>query len=132
MNTAEDGQTVPTAPTSQLANYKAAPSVEGLIDRSDPNDVTQMLLSWKPSAWAQYYLIQTSADGETWTSFGRSDTASFTAKALYGADTYVRVAAVNTARGPWVTVQYGDSADYMWTDDSALMWDADDSTPMWG
>ena len=133
VHTAETGAIVPTAPTSQLANYRAAPVVEGLIARSDPGDVTRMLLSWQPAPWAQYYLIQVSADGEAWTSLGRSDVANFEARAIYGAETRVRVAAVNTARGLWVTVQYGDSADYMWTgSDDDLMWTGSDDDLMWG
>jgi len=131
VHTAEDGLTVPTAPTSQLANYTAAPQVSGLIARSDPGDVTQMLLSWLPSPWAQYYLVEVSADGVAWTSLGSTTATNYAARAIYGSATIVRVAAVNTARGPWVSIQYGGAADYMWTDDAALMWDADDTTLMW-
>lgn len=44
--------------------------------------------------------------------------------------TIIRVAAVGLARGPWVQVAYGLSADYMWTGDNNLMW-TNDSNLMW-
>lgn len=132
VHTAEEGLIVPVAPTSQLANYTAAPSLSGLLAVSRPDDVETMLLSWQPSPWADHYLIEASSDGTSWTRLGETSASTFTAKAIYGNATILRVAAVGTARGPWVTISYGDSADYMWNaDDTTLMWDADDTTLMW-
>lgn len=132
VHTAEEGLIVPVAPTSQLANYTAAPSLSGLLAVSRPDDVETMLLSWQPSPWADHYLIEASSDGNSWTRLGETSASTFTAKAIYGNATTLRVAAVGTARGPWVTVAYGDSADYMWSAvDTTLMWNADDTTLMW-
>jgi hypothetical protein len=132
VHTAEEGLIVPVAPTSQLANYTAAPSLSGLLAVSRPDDVATMLLSWQPSPWADHYLIEASSDGTSWTRLGDTSATNFTARAIYGNATILRVAAVGTARGPWVTVSYGDSADYMWAaDDATLMWNADDTTLMW-
>lgn len=132
VHTAEEGQIVPVAPTSQLANYTAAPSLAGLTARSDPGDVSIMILSWEASPWADHYLIEASADGTSWTRLAETSATNFTARAIYGNATLLRVAAVGSARGPWVTIAYGDSADYMWNaNDATLMWDADDTTLMW-
>lgn len=131
VHTAEDGITTPTAPTSALANYTAAPSVAGLIGRSKPDDPGVMLLSWQPSPWAQYYLVELSADGTNWTRVGEPSAANFSATAIYGAATIARVAAVNIARGPWVQIDYGGVADYMWNAvDTTLMWGTS-TDPMW-
>lgn len=132
VHTADEGLTVPVAPTSQLANYTAAPALVGLLAASRPGDVETMLLSWQPSPWADHYLIEASSDGNSWTRLGETSASTFTARAIYGNATILRVAAVGTARGPWVTISYGDSADYMWSaDDTTLMWDVDDTTLMW-
>jgi len=132
VHTAEEGLIVPVSPTSQLANYTAAPSLSGLLAVSRPDDVETMLLSWQPSPWADHYLIEASSDGNSWTRLGETSASTFTARAIYGNATILRVAAVGTARGPWVTISYGDSADYMWSaDDTTLMWSVDDTTLMW-
>jgi hypothetical protein len=132
VHTADEGLTVPVAPTSQLANYTAAPALVGLLAVSRPDDVETMLLSWQPSPWADHYLIEASSDGTSWMRLGETSASTFTAKAIYGNATILRVAAVGTARGPWVTISYGDSADYMWdADDTTLMWAVDDTTLMW-
>ena len=132
VHTAEAGQFPASAPTSQLANYTVAPVLLGLVARSDPGDVTIMLLSWEASPWADHYLIEQSTDGEAWTRAGETSATNFVLRAMYGNATMVRVAAVGAARGPWVTVAYGDSADYMWSaSDSTLMWSATDTDLMW-
>lgn len=132
VHTAEIGQVTPLAPISQIANYTAAPALRGLIVVSSPDDVSTMVLSWEPSPWAEFYLIEVSNDGTTWTRMGDTTATNFITRAFYGSSTYVRVAAVGTARGPWVTISYGDSADYMWNaNDATLMWDADDTKLMW-
>lgn len=132
VHTADQGVITPTAPTSQLANYTAAPVLLGLIARSSSDDPTIMLLSWQSSPWADHYVIEQSSDDEAWTRAGETSVSNFVLRALYGNATLVRVAAVGATRGPWVTIAYGDSADYMWSaDDTTLMWAVDDTTPMW-
>lgn len=134
--TADQGVTTPPVTTSQLPQYTSAPRVAGLIVRSRPDDVDTMLMSWQPTPWAERYLIEASAaDGEyagVWTRLGETGASNFTAKAIYGASTVVRVAAVGTSRGPWVSAIYGGMADYMWIgDDSELMWSGLDTDLMW-
>ena len=91
-----------------------------------------MLLSWQSTPWADHYVIEQSSDQVAWTRAGETGVSNFVLRALYGNGTYVRVAAVGATRGPWVTIAYGDSADYMWSaDDTTLMWDADNTTEMW-
>jgi len=132
VHTAEDGITVPSVQTSQLSGYQTRPIIEGLIGKSMPGDVDLMLLSWKPSPWAEFYLIEQSADGITWTRTGETGTANYTARAIYGSATLIRVCAVGMTTGPWVQIGFGSVGDYMWNaDDSVLMWNADDTTLMW-
>jgi len=130
VHTAETGVTMPVQVYNQLANYTNAPHVAGLIARSMTGAPDKMLLSWQPSAWADHYLVEQSADGVVWTRTGEVRANNYTATALYGAQTQVRVAAVGVAAGPWVTIDYGLTADYFWTADASPMW-ATDSTPMW-
>lgn len=132
VHTADSSLPTPTQVTSQLAGYTNIPSVLGLIARSMPADPTAMLLTWTPSPWADHYLIEQSNDAIAWTRTGESSTSNYTASALYGPATIVRVAAVGIAKGPWAQVQYGGSADYMWSaTDTNLMWNAVTSTLMW-
>ena len=78
------------------------------------------------------YLVEQSSDGVTWTRSGETSTSNFTCPAIYGSATIVRVAAVGLAKGPWVQMNYGSAADYMWNSNSATaMWNADSSTKMW-
>lgn len=132
VHTADTGVSVPSASSSQLSTLYTAPVVAGLVARSMPAAPDKMLLSWLPAAGAEYYIVEQSSDGERWTRTGEPRTSNYTAIALYGASTIVRIAAVGLTRGPWVTIAYGGYADYMWSsDDSTLMWDAVSSTPMW-
>jgi len=132
VHTAEVGQLAPAIQFSQLAGYTNAPAVVGLSARSMPGNPEQMLLTWQPSPWADYYVIEQSSDGMTWTRTGETGTSNFSARALYGSATLIRVAAVGVAKGPWVTVSYGSSADYMWSATTTdLMWNAVTTTPMW-
>lgn len=132
VHTADQGVVTPSAPTSQLANYTAAPGLVGLIARSSSDDPAIILLSWQSSPWADHYVIEQSSDGVAWTRAGESGVSNFVLRALYGNATIVRVAAVGSARGPWVTIAYGDSADYMWNaTDSTLMWSATSTDLMW-
>jgi sulfur carrier protein ThiS len=132
VHTVTDGQSVPATNYSQLDTRWTAPVIEGLTAASSLNAPELMLLSWRPAPGADHYLVEQSSDGTTWTRTGEPSSNNYTATALYGAATLVRVAAVGMTRGPWVTIGYGSFADYMWNaDDSTLMWSADDSTLMW-
>jgi hypothetical protein len=131
VHTAEDGVTAPPVNSSQLPTLYTAPVVAGLVVVSLPSDPSIMLMSWQQAAGADYYIIEQSQDGTDWTRVAETRAANHTGRALYGSATIVRVAAVGLTRGPWVTVFYGDSADYMWTTDAAAMWDVDDSELMW-
>lgn len=130
VHTAEVGAVTPARTYSQLANYNNAPVIEGLMARSSPADPAVMLLSWKPSPWANTYLIEQSSDGVTWTRSGEVSTANFTANVLYGTSTIIRVAAVGIAKGPWVQINYNLFSDYAWTNDSSAAWTTD-STLAW-
>lgn len=131
VHTADEGVTTPTAASSALANYTAAPRVRGLIARSKPGDASIMLLSWEPSPWADHYYVEISSDGANWTRVRDTAANNAEAPALYGANTLARVAAVGLARGAWVQVAYGDAADYMWDAvDTTLMWGTG-TDPMW-
>ena len=132
VHTAELGMIAPAIQYSLLAGYTNAPVIEGLTVRSSPSDPLKMLLSWKASAWAEYYLIEQSSDGANWTRTGETGTSNYAATALYGSATLIRVAAVGIAKGPWVQVAYGDGADYAWNAiDTTLAWNADDTTLAW-
>lgn len=132
VHTAELGVTTPSMAVSQLANYVNAPRVQGLIARSMPDAPERMLITWQPSPWAEHYLVEQSSGDGVWTRVGQTSTANFAAIALYGSATMIRVAAVGLARGPWVTIAYGSSADYMWAaTDTTLMWSTTTSNLMW-
>lgn len=132
VHTAEIGQTAPAKITSQLNSYTTTPVVAGLTAYSMNNAPDKMLLAWKPSPWADHYLVEQSSDGVVWTRTGEPTGSNYTGTALYGSHTIVRVAAVGLARGPWVQVAYGVSADYMWaSNDTTLMWVSVDSYLMW-
>lgn len=132
VHTAESGLTAPAAQYGQLDTRWTAPVVTGLTAWSQPGAPEQMLLSWKPAPGADHYLVEQSSDGETWTRTGETSTSNYTAVAIYGAATLVRVAAVGLTRGPWVTVGYGSVADYMWSaTDTTLMWSVTDTDLMW-
>jgi hypothetical protein len=132
VHTAESGLTPPAVQYSQLDTRWTAPVVLGLTAWSKPGAPEQMLLSWQPAPGADHYLVEQSSDGTSWTRTGETSTSNYTAIALYGNQTLIRVAGVGMTRGPWVTVGYGGFADYMWSaTDTDLMWDATDTTQMW-
>lgn len=136
VHTAETGMIVPTPSYSGLGNYTNAPQIAGLIARSSISDVAQILLTWQPSPWADHYLIEqsNSADGANgnWTRVGDTSANSYTGVAIYGSSTKIRVAGVGLAVGPWITVMFGSSADYMWDGTSStLMWNSVTTTLMW-
>jgi hypothetical protein len=120
----------------QLPTDFTVPVIDGLIVRSAKNDAYQALLSWRPAAGAERYLIEAAygtdahAPDLVWTRVGETSAAHFTARAIYGSQTIFRVAAAGATRGPWRTIFYGGSSDFMWTDDANLMW-TDDANLMW-
>lgn len=114
----------------QLPTRNTYPVVTGVTARSYPGRVDTMVISWDAVPGADYYLIEQSADGLVWTRTGEVSSNSYTAQALYGAVTIIRIAAVGLTRGPWYSVAYALGADYMWVNDSNLMW-SNDSNLMW-
>ncbi len=132
VHTLEDGITVPPAETSQLAGYQLAPALAGLVARSMPDSPEKMLLSWAPAPWADHYVIEQGLGDGQWIRTGQTSTTSYTATAIFGNATIVRVAAVGGARGPWSIVFYGGVADYAWSaDENTLAWNIDDNTLAW-
>jgi len=131
VHTADTGA-APSENAWQLPAVTTIPLIRGLFAVSDFADVEKMFLSWQPAAGADYYVIEVSDSGEGWTRIGETRTANYTAIAPYGNRTQVRVAAVGIVQGPWVEINYGSVAAYMWdADDTTLMWDADDANLMW-
>lgn len=132
VHTVTDGQNVPATNYSQLDTRLTSPVIEGLTVASHAGAPDLMLLSWRPAPGANHYLVEQSSDGITWTRTGEPSSSNYTATALYGAGTLVRVAAVGMTRGPWVTVGYGSFADYMWSaTDTTPMWSATNTDLMW-
>jgi hypothetical protein len=133
VHTADVGVVAPPVVSSQLATLYTAPVVAGLTLRSSSNDVTKALLSWQAAAGADYYLIEMSpaSTGAAWTRVAETTANNFGVTALYGAGTWIRVAAYGQTRGPWVTLNFAATADYMWTSDSAVWWNAVGTTLMW-
>lgn len=131
VHTADTGA-APGASGWQLPAVETAPRVLGLTARSMPDDVDLIVLSWAPTPGAQLYLIEQSADQQNWTRVGDTTANAYSGLALYGPATWLRVAAVGIARGPWVEVAYGQSAGYMWSAfPTDLMWNAEDTELMW-
>lgn len=131
VHSADLGATAPAVIASQLPATPAAPVVRGLDARSMPGQPTAMLVTWQPAPGAEYYIVEQSADGASWTRSGETRANNFTATALYGSQTILRVAAVGSLRGSWATFNYALAADYMWSSNAAtLMWSSD-SNLMW-
>lgn len=125
-----DTGAVPDGQAWQLPTRNTYPIVTGLTARSFPGSVDTMVISWDAVPGADYYIVEQSADGITWTRAGEVTTNSFTAQALYGAATLLRVAAVGLTRGTWEEVAYAFGSDYMWVNNAQLMWSSD-ANLMW-
>lgn len=125
-----DTGAVPDGAAWQLPSRNTYPIVTGLTARSFPGRVNQMVISWNAVAGADYYIVEQSADGISWTRVGEVTTNSYTATALYGPATLIRVAAVGLTRGTWDEVAYAFGSDYMWINDASLMW-SNDANLMW-
>jgi hypothetical protein len=137
VHTAEVGQVAPPVQTSQLSVLYTAPVIADLTLRSSTSDTAQALLTWAPAPGAISYQIEMASGTElyapdvAWTRVAETSASNFAVRALYGAQTLIRVRAVGLAVGPWVSVMFGEEADYMWVNGADLMWDADDTTLMW-
>ncbi len=114
---------MPGSSAWQLPLADTAPVVRGMLARSMPDNINQMVISWAPSPGAERYLIEISSDGTSWTRVGETTASSYLGPALYGSSTLIRVAAAGITRGPWSQSAYGSAAGYMWSANSA--------TPMW-
>ena len=125
-----DAGAVPDGQAWQLPTRNTYPVVTGLSARSYPGDVDTMVISWDAVPGADYYIVEQSADGITWTRAGEVTTNSFSAKALYGAVTLIRVAAVGLTRGTWENVAFAFGSDYMWVNYAQLMWSSN-ANLMW-
>lgn len=125
-----DTGAVPDGSAWQLPTRNTYPVVTGLTARSFPGAVEKMVISWDAVPGADYYILEQSADGIVWTRVGEVTTNSYTAQALYGAATLIRVAAVGLTRGTWEEVAYAFGSDYMWVNDAQLMWSSD-ANLMW-
>lgn len=131
VHTADTG-TAPTAAAWQLPTKLTVPVIAGLFARSDPDTANKMFISWQPAPNADHYIIELSDSGNGWTRVGETSAAHYTTDVPFGSRTQVRVAAVGAVRGPWVEINYGQSASYMWSGtDSNLMWNVDSATLMW-
>jgi hypothetical protein len=131
VHTADQGVTAPPIVSSQLPTVYTAPVIEGLVSKSSVDNPNLALLSWRPAAGADYYIIEASVDDEHWTRVTETRAANFIGQAIYGSATIFRVCGVGLTKGPWVKNYYGLYSDYMWYQDSVLMWDADQNTLMW-
>lgn len=131
VHTAENGETAPPIVTSQLTTLHTTPLIANLTCVSSPSDVTRALLTWTPAPGAERYEIEAAntfnpySTDVSWTRLGDTTANNYSVTAIYGAATSFRVRGVGLAAGPWYGVQFGDTADYMWTNPSALMWDRD-------
>lgn len=124
VHAADEGVFAPAISSSQLTTLYTAPVIAGLTAVSAPDDVLFVLLSWQAAAGADYYIIEQSADEVEWSRVAETRANNFSFRVAYGNGTVMRVCAVGLTKGPWVTINYGSVADYMW--------DAVDTTLMWG
>lgn len=137
VHTADTGVTAPPVQTSQLTTLYTRPSVAGLTLRSSPSDAEKALLVWTAAPGAEQYQIEMASGTSpydaslAWTRVGETSANNYAVTVLYGNKTLIRVRAIGLTVGPWVSLYYGSSADYMWTNDAALMWNAVTSTNMW-
>lgn len=137
VHTAENGLIAPPVQTSQLTTRYTTPVIADLTLRSSTSDSSKALLTWTPAPGAETYQIEMAAGANpydanlVWTRVGETSASNFAVTALYGAQTLIRVRGVGLTAGPWVTLFFGATADYMWVNDANLMWNANTATPMW-
>jgi len=80
------------------------PSISTLYVSQKVGVTSVALISWTPAFGAQYYVVQTSTDGENWAERGTVTQSSIQLPVDPG-DLWVRVAAVNKGQGPWISQQ---------------------------
>lgn len=101
VHTADSGVTMPPLITSNLANYENAPRMVGLIARPAQYSQTKYTISWQPSAWANEYAVEQSADnGVSWDRLTTTGQSNYSFEML-GPSTLIRVAAIGLAMGNW-------------------------------
>ncbi|MFZ5762827.1 MAG: host specificity factor TipJ family phage tail protein [Thermodesulfobacteriota bacterium] len=137
VHSAENGLVAPPVQYSQLPVSFTTPVIASVSLKSSASDPAKALLTWTPAPGADIYQIEMAAgvDPEAtdlaWTRVGETAANSYAVSAIYGAQTLIRVRGVGMTAGPWVALFYGSASDFMWTNDAALMWNANDQTLMW-
>jgi hypothetical protein len=106
VHTADQGIVTPERQTSQLANFANAPALVGLTVVATPNDRRTITAAWQSSPWAVGYVVEQSTDGTVWVRVGETTNTSLQFAALKEGVSYVRVAAINLARGAWAQATY--------------------------
>ena len=102
VHSADQGIFTPVRQVSQLAGLDDRPAVRGLVVTSTAFDRHAIFASWQASPGADHYVVQVSPDNVNW-----QTVASFQPVTNYSGvlrnegTTYVRVAAVGLAQGPW-------------------------------
>lgn len=97
-----DGLTAPTLTSPNVP--PAAPALPEILElKLTQIDAALHIVqaSWTATFGAQYYIVQTSEDGEHWRDRGRVYKTSMQFQVFPG-DLWVRVAAVNEGQGPWI------------------------------
>lgn len=99
-----EGRTATPLETANIpAGIPTLPTVEGLTITVDPNTETEAVVGWVKAVGASYYLLQRSDDGTTWSGEQFVTGNAITLYELNPTQIYVRVAAVGSAQGPWVS-----------------------------
>ena len=102
---ADTGVVVPPLQTGTLPKETPVPVVTGLAVRASPYSPTKVIATWQPAPWASYYALESSVDGTDWTRLGETGGNTFTFDTP-SQTTYVRVAAIGGARGPWSQITF--------------------------
>ena len=94
-------ETDPYEPPTLPPEQPDLPEIPELYLSQIDTEVPLINASWRLAPGAQYYVVQSSNDGTTWTDRGTTVTTSFQFPSGTGT-IYVRVAAVNAGQGPWI------------------------------
>ena len=137
VHTAENGLTAPAVNYSQLPTNYTAPVITSLNLKSSTSDASKVLAVWTPAPGADTYQIEMASGTDpnaadlVWTRVAETTANNWAVAALYGSQTLIRVRGVGLTAGPWSALFYGSVSDYMWVNDAANMWNANDTTLMW-
>jgi len=104
VHTADSGVTMPRQIFSGLTGYQNAPTISDVTAYPAPFAPDKLLIQWKPSPWANRYYVEQSQDGLAWTRSADVTSNNVTVQKLFTGSTFVRVAAIGLAKGPWVEV----------------------------